>query len=91
MGRVEDVQLISGVWYNLVLPYGKSFSACCVIRSEGDDHQAYFEFPDESVKAASDLLPHLKAIEAMEEPPESSFHITDFLDDEEAEDLPMPE
>jgi hypothetical protein len=64
------------------------YHACCLIEDRGGDIITYFEFEDESRKAAGDIIPYLVDL-SPEDPPESTpFRIDDFLDDEDiVEDL----
>jgi hypothetical protein len=90
MDNDEGVQLISGVWYKFTVPPGKEFEACCVITEEGEGTRVFFEFSDESRKAADDILPYVSQIEAIETPGGDTFSIIDFLEEGDDEELPLP-
>ncbi|WP_020612447.1 hypothetical protein [Sediminispirochaeta bajacaliforniensis] len=86
MSKFDDVRLISGVWYRLDLSMGKSFTACCIMEESDEGVVTFFEFPDESRKAAADILPHLVDLVPIDPPEEISYRIEDFLDDEDEVD-----
>jgi hypothetical protein len=85
MGNIEDVRLVSGVWYRLTFPLGKVFEACCIIEEVKEGIVTIFEFTDESRKEAKNILPYLVDLCPIEPPDEGLFRIGDFLDDLEQE------
>ncbi len=83
MGNVDDTRLISGVWYRLTFPLGKVYRACCMIEDRGDGLVTFFEFEDESRKAAGDIIPYLSDLSPIDPPENGLYRIEDFLDDED--------
>lgn len=90
MGKIEETRLISGVWYRLTLPLGKTFQACCIIEQRPGGTMSYFEFEDESRKGVDDILPYLTDITAIDPPSGVLYRLEDFLDDEEPEADELP-
>lgn len=90
MTNEDGIQLISGVWYRFTIPPGKDFEACCIIEEDEGGARVFFEFSDESRKAAGDIIPHVTSMEAIETPRDDIFSIVDFLEEGDDEELPLP-
>ncbi len=68
-------------WYEIILPYGKKFTARFVLGGPDKDEE-WFYFSDGSGKLAKDIVPF--AVEITEtDNPEIKRSIIDFLDDED--------
>ena len=74
-------KFISGNWYEIILPYGKKFTAQYVLSGDSGTEE-WFYFSDGSGKLVKDILPFAVEINQTDNP-ELERSIIDFLDDEE--------
>ena len=78
---MDAKNLVSGRWYILHLPLGKTFTAQYLIESSGRQVE-WFVFPDHSRKRASELLSYLSDIEETAPPGEKELRIEEELQEE---------
>ena len=70
---------IENRWYEIILPYGKKFTAQYTREISGGNNE-WFTFTDGSRKLVKDITPYAKEI-IMIDSPVTNLNIIDFLDD----------
>lgn len=76
-----DKEFTNGSWYEIILPYGKKFTAQYVLGGSSG-REEWFYFSDGSGKLVKDIVPFAVEINKKDNP-HLERSIIDFLDDEE--------
>ncbi len=76
-----DTEFTNGSWYEIILPYGKKFTAQYVLEGNSGSEE-WFYFSDGSGKRVKDIVPFAVEISKTDNP-RIERSIIDFLDDVE--------